>query len=230
MAPYADGYLTDPIWRDVVVTGDTTGGLGFTLNRAHCYITGTLVNIPTPLSSSEIYVSARTGAGNLGYQAGVTVDSVTGTYEMWLCDGDWTFEVPFFDDFVITTIPTPTIGEFPDTARTIDLVYTFVSDVDDENGNTIPSELALRQNYPNPFNPETVISFDLPARGQVDVTVYNLLGQQIVTLLQDNLEPGTHTVTWDGTDVSGKSVPSGIYFYRLQANQFSETRKMILLK
>ncbi len=100
----------------------------------------------------------------------------------------------------------------------------------DDIGGMIPGSFNLSQNYPNPFNPATEISFSLPKAEQVHLTVYNLLGQEIDCLVDDYLTAGSHTVSWDGTDHNGSEVASGIYFYRLTAGDFSDKKKMILLK
>ncbi|HWR81673.1 MAG TPA: T9SS type A sorting domain-containing protein [Candidatus Deferrimicrobium sp.] len=92
-------------------------------------------------------------------------------------------------------------------------------------GPEVPAEYALRQNYPNPFNPSTDISFDLPTASTVELTVFNVLGQKVETLASGQMEAGSHTLTWDATPYS-----SGVYFYRISANGFSETKKMLMLK
>jgi hypothetical protein len=94
----------------------------------------------------------------------------------------------------------------------------------------VPKAYALNQNYPNPFNPSTQISFDLPAAGRVELSVYNVLGQNVRTLASQDMEAGTHTVTWDGRSSGGTQVASGIYFYRLTAGSYSRTMKMMMLK
>jgi len=89
----------------------------------------------------------------------------------------------------------------------------------------------LEQNYPNPFNPQTTIAFSLKQRGRVRVDVYNVAGQLVKTLLDETRAAGSHTdVRWDGTDAHGSRVASGVYLYRLVSNEFSDTRKMVLLK
>ncbi len=95
---------------------------------------------------------------------------------------------------------------------------------------TLPTEYSLSQNYPNPFNPVTEIGFSLPKAGNVNLKVYNVMGQLVKTLIAENLEAGTHTVIWDGTDNSGTPVSSGVYFYRLSTDEFVDTKKMVLLK
>jgi len=94
----------------------------------------------------------------------------------------------------------------------------------------LPTEYALAQNYPNPFNPTTDINFSLPVDSKVSLEVYNVLGQRVTSLVDGQLPAGNHTVTWDGTNSDGGQVSSGVYFYRISAEQFSETKKMMLLK
>jgi len=89
----------------------------------------------------------------------------------------------------------------------------------------VPTEWALNQNYPNPFNASTMISFALPVPTHVQLDVYNILGQKIVTLKNEFMEAGYHSVTWND-----ESNASGMYFYRLKTKEFTETRKMTLLK
>jgi hypothetical protein len=89
----------------------------------------------------------------------------------------------------------------------------------------IPQKFALYQNYPNPFNPTTTISYDLPERARVKLSVYNILGQEVATLVNAEQEPGRYNVKFDASDL-----PSGVYFYRLEAGKFIEQKKTILIK
>jgi hypothetical protein len=91
--------------------------------------------------------------------------------------------------------------------------------------NNIPSSFGLYQNYPNPFNPSTVISFDLPQRAFVKLNVYDMLGREIAVLMNGEMNAGSHSFTFKGEGLS-----SGMYFYKLKANGFSEVRKMMLVK
>ena len=94
----------------------------------------------------------------------------------------------------------------------------------------IPEEFSLSQNYPNPFNPLTKIDFALPKTGEAVITIYNILGQEVTTLVNQRLDYGYHTVTWQGTDRAGRPVSSGVYFSELRARGFRQTKKMLLLK
>ena len=94
----------------------------------------------------------------------------------------------------------------------------------------LPTDFALEQNFPNPFNPETAIRYALPEAGNVSLIVYNMLGQEVVRLVDANQTPGFYAIQWNGQDELGRSVASGVYLYRLQAEGFSKTHKMLLLK
>ena len=94
----------------------------------------------------------------------------------------------------------------------------------------IPSQYSLSQNYPNPFNPDTKIVYSLPKDSQVKLTVYNTLGQRVKTLVNEEQKSGFHTVRWDGKNEEGRDVSTGIYFYRLVAGNFSQTKKMVMLR
>ncbi|MFH1686336.1 MAG: T9SS type A sorting domain-containing protein [bacterium] len=114
--------------------------------------------------------------------------------------------------------------------------YCFTITKDDPNdvtsalGSALPTTWAMSQNYPNPFNPTTEIAFDVPTRSFVTVTVYNVLGQKINDLVNENLAAGSYTTTWDGRTSGGSEVSSGVYFYRIQSEGFTQTKKMMLLK
>jgi ribosomal protein S11 len=89
----------------------------------------------------------------------------------------------------------------------------------------IPSKYSLLQNYPNPFNPTTTIKFDIPKSSNVKISVYDITGKEFGVLVNEKLQAGTYQTNWNASNF-----PSGIYFYRIQAGDFSETKKLILLK
>ncbi len=97
-----------------------------------------------------------------------------------------------------------------------------------------PKEFVLHQNYPNPFNPETVIRYHIPMLDQprvsVDLRIYNMMGREVKVLVQEDQRPGFYSVRWDGRDNSGMMVAPGTYFYRLKADRFVRTVKMVLMK
>jgi hypothetical protein len=94
----------------------------------------------------------------------------------------------------------------------------------------MPEAFRLSQNYPNPFNPQTRIVYQLPRVEQVRLVVYNVRGQAVCRLVDEEQGAGEHEVVWNGVDEAGRPVASGIYFYQLVAGPFAETRKMLLLK
>ena len=94
----------------------------------------------------------------------------------------------------------------------------------------IPVEFALHQNYPNPFNPITTIQYDLPEASIVQIVIFDLLGRQVTTLINHVEEPGYKQVIWDATNKQGQPVGAGVYFYKIQAGDFHQTMKMVLLK
>jgi len=110
--------------------------------------------------------------------------------------------------------------------------YLGASDVKELPGSedSRPSEFSLSQNYPNPFNPATNFQFTLSKSVHVKIEIFNIVGQNVKTLVDDNMTPGVYVVDWDGKDDKGNLVSSGIYFYRIQAGDFSDMKKMVLLK
>jgi plastocyanin len=88
-----------------------------------------------------------------------------------------------------------------------------------------PGTFKLEQNFPNPFNPGTIISFDIPYHAFVSINIYNLIGQNVATLVNENMEAGSYSKLWDAA-----LIPSGVYIYRLQAGSFTATKKLVLIK
>ena len=93
----------------------------------------------------------------------------------------------------------------------------------------LPRSNALGQNYPNPFNPSTLIPFETSAGGRVRLEVFNVLGQRVVTLVDEARPAGFHRAQWDGTDAAGRAVAAGVYIYRLSAGRWQEARKLLLV-
>jgi hypothetical protein len=104
------------------------------------------------------------------------------------------------------------------------------TDVNEADNGSLPGDFALSQNYPNPFNPSTEIDLSIPNLSRVNLVVYNVLGEEVRVLVDKMLGAGSYIVDWDGKDQAGTQAASGVYFYRLTAGQFTETKKMILLK
>ncbi len=172
------------------------------------------------VANATVYVTASgpTGGsynGVTGADGSVSFQTATGAKRP---PGEWCFEV--------TNV---THGTFTYDSGSNAATYTCESGVVYSVGSgdllAIPTEYSVTQNYPNPFNPATEIGFNLPKSTHVSLVVYNLLGQEIETLVDGELGAGSHSVTFDATQYS-----SGIYFYRLQTNDFAETKKMVLVK
>ncbi|SUZ86291.1 uncharacterized protein METZ01_LOCUS39145 [marine metagenome] len=102
--------------------------------------------------------------------------------------------------------------------------------VNTDNEIAMPNRFELKGNYPNPFNPSTSIAYSIDLNSNVNVTVYSLLGEEIATLFAGDVTPGTHEVRWNGVDNAGVAVASGVYIYRVEANNQALTGKMMLLK
>jgi hypothetical protein len=100
----------------------------------------------------------------------------------------------------------------------------------------IPAEFALHANFPNPFNPTTVIRYELPVPSRVRLSVFNILGQEVATLVNKEIGAGYQSVEWNTDNTNGIALPSGVYIYRLEATsvstgkEFNQVRKMVLMK
>ena len=114
----------------------------------------------------------------------------------------------------------PTPGAVNDTCVTLNI----------SNAGTIPTQFTLHQNYPNPFNPVTTLRYDLPVNGFVNITVYDMLGRKVKTLINQTQGAGYKSVIWDATNDFGSTVSSCIYLYQIQSGINLQTKKMILLK
>ena len=98
------------------------------------------------------------------------------------------------------------------------------------DGSMIPMEFVLHQNYPNPFNPVTTLRYDLPENSLVNIIIYDMLGRQVKTLINQTQDAGYRSVIWNATNDYGKPVSAGIYLYQIQAGEYISTKKMVLLK
>ena len=113
---------------------------------------------------------------------------------------------------------------------TVEFQDDFLTGIDDELSALTPREFSLGQNYPNPFNPSTNIMYDVPAAANVFLLIYDILGRNVRTLVNEQHIAGSYSVEWDGKNADGALVASGIYFYRLEAGQLAITKKMVLLR
>ena len=94
-----------------------------------------------------------------------------------------------------------------------------------QNGSEIPLSFALYQNFPNPFNPATKINFDLPRSAFVSINLFDILGREVKNLVNSNMDAGKYTIDLNASDLAG-----GVYFYRIETSEFSDTKKLMLIK
>ena len=111
-----------------------------------------------------------------------------------------------------------------------DVVVTFTNSALGIDENTIPTVYALHQNYPNPFNPTTQVKYDLPETGDVQIMIYDLMGRKVRTLINSEQNAGFKTLQWNATNDRNELVSAGLYLYTIQAGEFRQTKKMVLLK
>jgi hypothetical protein len=99
-----------------------------------------------------------------------------------------------------------------------------------DEGSNLPKEFSVGQSYPNPFNPVCHIDYTLPTDCRVNLTIYNILGQKVRVLVDEHQSAGYESVEWDGKDGQGRELTTGIYFYRIMAGDFVQSKKMVLIK
>ena len=147
-------------------------------------------------------------------------------------DGNFhTMYLSFMADAAVDTLPDGTMVN-PQFTQLLNGIINWFDVVGPTTPEPIqPTAFNLLPNYPNPFNPSTQIEFTVPQIEAVSITVYNLNGQQVTQLVHNReYQPGTYSVPWNGRDATGKSVAAGTYFYKMEAGDFSQTRKMVFLK
>ena len=201
------------------------------------YIIGVSIYDPDPIGpDTTAYVLTLTGqfesGGTTGlqsfniYRSATSNARVTGTLISNVNASTTSFsdDVPNNDSFYQITAVYDQGESIPSNEASV--LVTSVEDTPDN----IPDSFALSQNFPNPFNPETKIQYDLPKSTHVRIEIFNLLGQKMRTLVNDQKPAGSHTVVWNGRKENGEAVASGVYIYRLQTEQFMKSRKLILLK
>ncbi|MCH7689907.1 MAG: T9SS type A sorting domain-containing protein [candidate division Zixibacteria bacterium] len=129
----------------------------------------------------------------------------------------------------------PTFNPYQDTLQGFTNAFvikfsSFSTDIKEFDFDNLPADYNMSQNYPNPFNPITTIEFKLPIRSNISISIYNMLGQKVKQLVNQEFSAGNYRITWDGTTSNGVRASTGVYFYRLETESFVQTKKMILLK
>ncbi len=224
---------------DIYVNPILNSSIGFT------WISGTVSSTSVPGSIGKTSSSTANAVGGgmvyaldsadnvAGY--GIT-DGVTGAYNISdLSPGTYTV---MMDNSEYTTGTVSNItatydasgNAVPATNVNIQVGSDIVTSVKAAVNISIPKTYSLEQNYPNPFNPTTQIRFNLPQTQKITLTVYNLLGQKVAIISDGIYQAGTHVVTWNGRNDQGSAVSTGVYFYQLNGQGFTITKKMILLK
>lgn len=154
---------------------------------------------------------------------GMTIDEVTGVIT-------WTPTEGQDGDHDVTVRATTGTDATPPNEQLFVVTVSPATGVAYVGGAGIPENFGLGQNYPNPFNPMTEMRFDIPTRSRVQISIYNILGHRVNTLIDQEIGAGTYIATWDGTTSNGQAAPSGVYFYRMTAGNFAQTKKAMLVK
>ena len=177
------------------------------------------VGMPTGLGSlASMRFNVQVDNSTTGTTGQLCIDSVGSAQTSGVQDWDWLFP----DELLPVTFNGPYCWT---------ITNLLLSDVElIEDANNLPTDYNLGQNYPNPFNPNTTFNFALPNQSKVNIDIFNVLGQKIKTLADGEFEAGKYSVNWDGTDDNGSSAATGVYFYRMNAGDFQDTKKLMLLK
>ncbi|MFA5510220.1 MAG: FG-GAP-like repeat-containing protein [Candidatus Cloacimonadaceae bacterium] len=167
----------------------------------------------------------------LMWEVPVDPSSPLETYKVYL-DGELMGETVelmwIFDDLPLGTYHAEVTAQYVAGESAPASIQIVIVSADDTH---LPTAItALNANFPNPFNPETTISYSLEEAGAVSLTIYNIKGQPVKTLVNDHKAAGSHSVIWNGTDQSNRPVSSGVYYYKMRAGKYSSTRMMILMK
>ncbi len=191
--------------------------------------------------SQQVYELISNGGD--AYSAQFTVNAQSGDVQVTAANSDWFLESARNGDDVLVAVAGTSVSSDGVLARfVVDQNVEFTIDdliVNEERSNTrlvskglgsLPSAFALGNNYPNPFNPTTTISYSVPVAADINISVFNVIGQHVATLASGYHDAGVYEVVWDGTNASGTTVSSGVYFYKMTGTDKPETKKMMLLK
>ncbi|MBL7094528.1 T9SS type A sorting domain-containing protein [candidate division KSB1 bacterium] len=227
-------YIDDFIY---IEKGDTVKNIDFVIeDTTTSAITGTIY--APEEASGEVYIFAL-GLSISPFSKAVLPDA--GVYEInnlgqgkyivaafMDVNGDSTFnlnEPVAFTDKLITVYSNSTTADI-----NLHLKSQVFTSVPTETADLSPMEFELLPNYPNPFNPATTIKYQLPKNSFVSIKIYNVMGKEIVTLVNEEVDAGFHQVVWDARDVADLDLSSGVYIYHIQAGDFMESRKMMLIR
>ncbi len=241
-----------PAWYDVdscgitcwvnadsfLVTGATTGidiCVQPILVAGFASISGSVRESAQSSAINGVTVYAVSTASNAVVGYDITEDD--GTFDIHgLAPGSYKLVVDKENYSVTESSPIVVDGANNYTASDMELYTTSLVLVIKEMDSEIPQKYSLHQNYPNPFNPTTEISFNVPTASEVNISIYNVLGQQVITLVNRELNAGSYSISWNGLDAAGNTLSSGVYFYKINANALGEkanytsVRKMMMMK
>ncbi|MEK9135760.1 MAG: T9SS type A sorting domain-containing protein, partial [Bacteroidota bacterium] len=210
-------------WPPVIISG--TDAEGFPVNTQHAAVHGWYRFTPT--SGDQLFVTGVMTNADSGVGGGAFITSTAqSTYREFVANIVY-FSPQVPDTCNIGMTITGPGGGLPHVGSIFvvdDLAFGPAVAVD-ESGNVLPASFELSQNYPNPFNPATLITYSLPRASQVQLKVFNTLGQEVAVLVDAQQDAGVYRTEFDGTHL-----PSGTYFYRLTAGEFSQGKKLLLVK
>ncbi|MFH2049530.1 MAG: C1 family peptidase [bacterium] len=208
-----DVYVYDD-FSGVTLSNLITSELGTTFELAG-YHSVQLSSPPEIATGNDIYIAVKFTNNSYGFPVVADGEGPTETGKTYLSPtgSSWSDMGENFSDVAIRVRTSPTL----------------VLSTDDED-EPLPFRFELKNNYPNPFNPTTTIEYTIPVKSEVDISIFNLLGQRVKTIVNGEESAGEHSVSWDGTDFSGSRVASGIYLYRIVAGDNTQTKKMMFIK
>jgi hypothetical protein len=196
--------VLDSIRSKTVKEGDT---LRFRIHATDSDLDSIILSA-LPVPTHAVFVDSGHGSGSFVFTPDTTQ---SGTYNV-------TFKATDIKSAVDSEVVQITVTDFNDVRE--------IHGSDEAR----PSQFSLSQNYPNPFNPITNFQFTLPKSVHVKIEIFNIVGQKVKTLMDQDMKPGVYQADWDGKDESGNPVSTGVYFYKVQAGDFSDMKKMVLLK
>jgi hypothetical protein len=213
--------LTTSAWQAYLYSGSDANG--FPCTQRHAYLTGYYKLIPQGVDFLQIFAQVWQGSTQIG-QAAISLSASTLGWTQFMAPinyfGPGTPDTCKVDiQFISSTAVTGGLA-FID-----DLAFSGINDIKVVDNGQIPNQFELKQNYPNPFNPTTNIEFSIPKSAEVELVVYNQLGQTVATLVNERLSAGSYSADWNA-----EGLPSGIYFYRITTGDFSKTMKLMLMK
>ena len=159
-----------------------------------------------------------------------TIEDVPAPGLIWAFYGPFPYAGSFLIDVDTNNFSTITLLALPDSTEITGLIIPDNYSGVEKEGNKIPSGFKLEQNYPNPFNPSTQINFSIPKRAYVKIIIYDILGRIVDELVNSELEAGTYSADWPAASGNEANFSSGVYFYRMVAGNYNETKRMILMK